>query len=586
MAVVLAVAFAASSPDAEEDADNQRLDAAESKEEVTEVSDDLQDVVASAYARGDMWDNFEKLADAYNHENHRLAATNIKMSRDLDDSRMGIKFGQPITYKTVPNFVLRTDARPTDKPTTAAGCEVLCNSRPSCKSFSFNHLTMVCLLSSARLQYSPDARMYLKTERGEADPEHAYQIIAGLTGDNVPMAGVNSAQKPFSECKWECTKAHEDCTAFVYNDKTKTCINTGGDSGWSPDWVYMEKITHDAAKVERKFQGNENNFKEQIRVAWKSQNSIAAKREAVTYKEVQAKCKFTKTETGLYEKQAEHYHKQVRMHKAMLETMMVTSTKIRSSITRTQALLNRAKTSKLDATAEKELLTKQGERVTDVKQIKPIYDNIALQSSRLTEADNVIRDETRQFLNLEKKRKETSMKRNAKEAHVDRDSEEASINNAKGIMAKAIFKTRCSEMDQAMIKSKLKEEKEAAKIDAKVAKEAEKAALEKKKAAENANKAAEQTKGAASDTDLQKEAVEAGREADQAVADAKMKTKDELKVVVTEDKLKMDLKSAETEKTKWQVKVDGAMKFLKVIESRRDAEADADFEKSISPNGL
>lgn len=583
----MAVVFAASSPDAEEDADTQRLDAAEAKEEVTEVSDDLQDVVASEYARNDMWDNFEKLADAYKHENRRLAANNIKMSRDLDDSRMGIKFGQPITYKTVPNFVLRTDARPTDKPTTAAGCEVLCNSRASCKSYSFNHLTMVCLLSSAKLQYSVDAKMYLKKELGEGDPEHAYQIIPGLNGDNVPVAGVNSAQKPFSECKWECTQAHKDCTAFVYNDKTTTCINTGGSSGWSPDWTYMEKIRHDTATVERQVQGKENDFKEQVLAAWKGQNSVAVKREAVTYKEVQAKCKFSRTETGMYEKQAEHYHNQVRMHKAMVETMVVTASKVRNDLSRIQTLLNRAETSKLDATAEKELLTKQGERVTDVKQIKPIYDNIALQSSRLTEAENVIRDERRKFLVVDKKRKETSMKRKAKEAHIDRDSEEASINSAKAIMTKAIFKTRCSEMDRAMIKSKLKEEKEAAKIDAKVAEEAEKAALEKKKAAENANKAAEETKGAATDADLQKEAAKAGREADQAVAEAKMKTKDELKVVTKQDKLKLELKSAQTEKDKWQVKVNGAIKYLKAIESKRDAEADAEFEKNMnSPNDL
>jgi len=126
IALVLGVICAAtSSPDAEDMAQ----DLSEAKEEVEEVKDDAKDVKTSGNTRKDMWANFETLMVAYNRENRRLLAHNTKMARDIDDSRMGIKFGVAVIYKVVPNFVLRNDARPTNKPTTSAGCEVYCNSR-------------------------------------------------------------------------------------------------------------------------------------------------------------------------------------------------------------------------------------------------------------------------------------------------------------------------------------------------------------------------------------------------------------------------------------------------------------------------
>lgn len=570
-----------SSPEAEHD-DDMVHNLSEAKEEVQEIEDDVKDVKATPAARQDMWVNFENLINAYNKENERLLHWNHKMARDLDDSRMGIKFGVPITYENVPNFVLRNDATPLAKPTTGPGCEVMCNSRPACNSYSFNKHTMVCLLSTTKLNYSPTTRMYLKKELGEGDPAHSYQVIPGLAGDSIPVPGATSAKKPFSECKWECTKAKKDCTGFVYDEAKQLCVTTGGESGWDPNWSYHEKIRHDPDKKELKLQGSEHRFKEQIRVAWKGQNKEAAVREAIAYKEVQHKCKFTKGAAAAYEKQAEHYHGLVRTHKAVLETLRVQAWKTKDALNKAETHLRRAKTTRLDATAENELLSKQGEKVIDPKEIKPIYDNIAIHQARLADANNKIRDFTAEAKALQKKATRLHLDRKKKQSILEKDTDEREINKAKAVMTHAQFKEKCGESDRVVLKAQMKEEKQAAKIDADIARQAEKAAAEKKKAAENANKAAEEAKGTNESMELEREAEKAGREADLAEADAKTKTQNELKVMTAKDKMLMKLAKQQAAKKKWQDKVAAAVKFLKVVEARRDAEADAEFERKMS----
>jgi len=579
IALVLGVICAAtSSPDAEDMAQ----DLSEAKEEVEEVKDDAKDVKTSGNTRKDMWANFETLMVAYNRENRRLLAHNTKMARDIDDSRMGIKFGVAVIYKVVPNFVLRNDARPTNKPTTSAGCEVYCNSRPSCQSFSYNKVTMVCLLSGTKLRYSPTTVMYLKKELGEGDPAHAYQIIPGLSGDSVPIPGMNSAKKPFSECKYECTKAGKDCTAFVYDKKNAICLNTAGESGWDPAFTYNEKVKLDPNKKEKELQGRENDFKEKIRTTWRAENKEAAFREAVTHKEVVSKCKFTKGEAKKFVKKADHYHQLVRVHKAAIDTIRVITWKNRNDLDKTSSILNRAKTTRMDATAEKELLSKQGERVTTPKEIKPIYDQIAVHSARLVDAANKIRDNTIKFKTLDKKRKDLYAQRQKKQSILKKDKEERDVNKAMAVMSEAEFKERCGVAEKDKLKDQVKEEKLAAKVDEQIAAEAEKDAAVKKKAAEKANKAAESTKGTGESQKLEKQAQKAGRAADRADSDSKTKTKNELKVLTKKDKLKMKLELVQTEKNKWANKVKTASTYLRKIEAKRDAEADAAFEKKMA----
>lgn len=581
IALVLGVICAVtSSPDS--DADDMAQDLSEAKEEVEEVKDDAKDVKTSANTRKDMWENFETLMVAYNRENRRLLAHNQKMARDVDDARMGIKFGVATVYKKIPNFVLRNDATPTPKPTTFAGCEVFCNSRPSCLSFSYNKVSMVCLLSGTKMRYSPTTVMYLKKELGEGDPAHAYQVIPGLSGDSIPIPGLNSAKKPFTECKYDCTKARKDCTAFVYDEKNAICLNTAGQSGWDPNFSYNEKIKLDPNGKEKELQGRENGFKEKIRVTWRAENEEAAFREAVTHKEMLSKCKFTKGEAKKFEKKADHYHQLVRVHKAAIDTIRVITWKNRNDLDRTSSILNRAKTTRMDATAEKELLSKQGEKVTTPAMIKPIYDKIALHSARLVDAVNKIRDNTIKFKTLDTRRKALSLQRKMKRSILKKDTEERDINKAMATMTEAEFKQRCGVAEKDKLKAQVKEEKLAARVDEKIAAEAEQDAAVKKKAAEKANKSAESTKGTGESQELEKQAQKAGRAADRADSDAKTKTKNELKVLTAKDKLKIKLELVQADKAKWDAKVQRASKYLKKVEASRNQEADAEFEKKMA----
>lgn len=581
--LVLALVLAASAVSAQVES----LDESSAKEELAEVQGAQDEIRSAKTARVEMWNNFKKLAEDYSRENKLLLGWNYKLSRDIDDSRVGVSFGTKLRYAEVPNFLFKEKARPLGK-TTREGCELKCNQRSPCKSYSFNTMTQECLLSTATLQYAPGTIMYLKKELGEGDPTDRYHAIPGLAGDQIPIKGVSQVQMSLVECKHDCTSAGDACKVFIYDHDSKSCLKTADASSYNVQWAYYEKVEDKFVREEEaQRQAEENHFKHKIMKDWHEQNKIAIKKEKDVAKEAKIKCVLQRGNADQYAQQAKAFDGDVANYHKKLNDMVLETRGLQSKKFRLQSEKYRIHTRIITNTATQERAQKAVEKMTGKepqKKVQEIFTNLDESNAGLSQAHKDLKDMHEQLMQVEAKEELMREGRVTNLQGLAKSSNSQKLMDAKATLAEATFKTRCSQEEKTEMKMKLQKEQEVGNEDTALAKEAEKTALVKKQAAENANKAVAQDSGEVNKEELERKAQEAGEEADAAEQAAKTKSDAELGETTEIDKTKLRLQRERHKQVLWKKKVDEARKLVKEVEAKENKQMDREFEKKLAQN--
>jgi hypothetical protein len=547
------------------------------KHELAEIEEDLGELDDAQKAKNAMWKNFKLLTDTYQAENKRLLEQNIAISRDLDDSRLGVKLSSPIRYNSIPNFNFLTASVPLGQGTSVQGCQVACNQQPSCKSFSWNKKTNQCRTATATLHYSPHATMYLKKEEGEGDPADLYQAIPGFVGD-VTASGA-TPKMSFVECQHTCTEAETDCKAFVYYEETRQCASVGSGAAFSKEWEFYEKVTQYKDESEVQHVKKENAFKKKLLAIWQKQNKKQMESEGVIKKELKEKCQYKKTLVDQVAVKKEVFHKSLLHTQKLVTEVKAKIVKQRNGEQRANEKYLRYKTRALKATLKKELKTKESIKISDPKRIREVY--VELDDLRdEIETNSHERDENLKELN---KQKEQGAALEQEKAELEKNSEEADqqykVHDAKHLLAHAEHHAKCESQATTTLKEKL-EQAVADNAQARfVAVNAEMRAEDLRGASERANKALVARKDANQNIeDVQKQAIDAGDAADAATTAAKAATKAELVTATKKDKLKMDVEKAVAAQNILNSKVKSAKTFLLALEHAKKEEDEAQEE--------
>lgn len=507
---------------------------------------------------------------------------NLVISREIDDSRLGVKTSRPIRYHLIPNFNFKTDSLPLNNMMTRTGCEVACNRRDSCRSLSWNRVSNECRLSTKAVKYDPKAVTYLKKHAGESsDPTDDYQAVPGLVGDSAspdPTPGTS-----FAECKYTCTSAGSQCMAFAYFESQKICASVGDGIAFDADWEYGEKeievSTEDRDEHERRTQ--ENSFKKNIQKVWAADNKVQIKREMTVKKQIRDQCLFDKTATDQLKFKKKMAHEAWKTDKKEYNTMVVEETSARDRSQLAKEGFLRFKTRALKASVQKELKQKEGQKITNPKRIKKVYTDI----DRLRAAAEDANTQKSHFeAELEKERIQqsaTQEKLQKLEESIDKKSMEEKLWDAKHTVAVAEYRARCDTVKTEDMKEQLREAVEAVKVKRQSAVFAEKKAQGAHKAAERANKAMVAEKGTANQDQMKKTAILAGDEADIASEEAKKATKEEEMAIVTKDKLQMAVHKAASEAAAFETKLKESKEYLEEIEKAEQAADDSKPSSSL-----
>merc|ERR1712093_665515 len=136
------------------------------------------------------------------------------------------------SYHKIPGFRMEQGATAV-KAGSKGSCQRLCNSQPTCKSFSFNRVEGKCLWSTSRMAYDPNFVFNAKPQKGKE-----YLQFPGLVFHQTGW--LKSEGKSEKECATLCNNAAA-CRSFSYRGMDKLCLLSGKAIGFHDEYNYYEK---------------------------------------------------------------------------------------------------------------------------------------------------------------------------------------------------------------------------------------------------------------------------------------------------------------------------------------------------------
>lgn len=151
-------------------------------------------------------------------------------------------------FAKIPFFVFKDGASREEKAKSAQDCEVACNQRKRCKSFSFSARKSDCLWSTHALSFNGEFQFW--SRRAFTDPKESGRQLMGkyrrFDGLMYQTAQFTTYQgKSLKECRKFCDMAVDGhgrkCNGFSYREKSMTCMLSPYGLSYDPDYDYYER---------------------------------------------------------------------------------------------------------------------------------------------------------------------------------------------------------------------------------------------------------------------------------------------------------------------------------------------------------
>lgn len=151
-------------------------------------------------------------------------------------------------FAKIPFFVFKDGATREEKAKSAQDCEVACNQRTRCKSFSFSARKSDCLWSTHALSFNGEFQFW--SRRAFTDPKDSGRQLMGkyrrFDGLMYQTAQFTTYQgKSLKECRKFCDMAvnghGRKCNGFSYREKSMTCMLSPYGLSYDPDYDYYER---------------------------------------------------------------------------------------------------------------------------------------------------------------------------------------------------------------------------------------------------------------------------------------------------------------------------------------------------------
>jgi len=166
----------------------------------------------------------EDTAHIMRGENDKVAATAAHLQQ---------RMAQGYSYVKVPGFALPGTAVTVD---SNAGCQMVCDTKGACKSYSFEHLTMACTWSTATMKYDDEYVLYIKAAPGES-----VESFVEIPGMKSPGDAEFEGKATLNECKLACA-ASPTCEAASFSEAQSQCVRSQVRVTLGTDWDYYEKV--------------------------------------------------------------------------------------------------------------------------------------------------------------------------------------------------------------------------------------------------------------------------------------------------------------------------------------------------------
>merc|ERR1712054_318777 len=146
----------------------------------------------------------------------------------------------------IPYFVLNHMSTST-KGLEEEKCRELCESKPVCKSFSWNQVTKECLTSLDSIHFDPAFDFFAKTNTKTGAPFTYYEFLGVKYQSPKTTEKLKGVSK--EDCRSKCDAKPKSCMSFSYNKKAKLCYLSGSELHYDSNWVYYERdVSSNTAK--------------------------------------------------------------------------------------------------------------------------------------------------------------------------------------------------------------------------------------------------------------------------------------------------------------------------------------------------
>jgi len=169
-----------------------------------------------------------------NNSNTRINTVMHKLKTEVQEAK----------YTKIPGFALASGAA--FKRWGRMKCQIFCDRRPTCKSYSYNVREQSCMWSASTIAYDDNYVLYTKTSDMGKTP------FVAISGMRIGVAPAGKGHTTISECQYKCVKAKE-CTGVAYSALDNQCIILVLPIAIGSSWNYYEKQNRQVvAKMQRK----------------------------------------------------------------------------------------------------------------------------------------------------------------------------------------------------------------------------------------------------------------------------------------------------------------------------------------------
>jgi len=175
-------------------------------------------------------------------------------------SGAGAKEEEPEKYSKIPFFIFKDGSQREDKAASTQDCEIACNQRKSCKSFSFSARKGDCLWSTHALSFNGEfqfwsRRIFAGAKVSGSQLMGEYRRFDGLMYQSDTFTRYQG--KTLKECRRFCNMASDGhdrkCNGFSYRERDQLCLLSPFGLSYDADYDYYERNPKPVPVMEERY---------------------------------------------------------------------------------------------------------------------------------------------------------------------------------------------------------------------------------------------------------------------------------------------------------------------------------------------